>query len=73
MIFVLWCGMIKVTRLNGVQYYINANHIECVEINPDTTLMMQSGKSHIVREEVDELLKKIYDYHRRITPPIIQE
>ncbi|MCL1993700.1 MAG: flagellar FlbD family protein [Spirochaetes bacterium] len=65
--------MIKVTRLNGVQYYLNANHIEYVEINPDTTLIMQSGKSYIIREGVDELLESIYDYHRRIAPPIIQE
>jgi len=65
--------MIKVTRLNGTEYYINPHQIECIEIRPDTTLMMLSGKSHIVREEVDQVLGKIEAYHRRICPPIIQE
>jgi flagellar protein FlbD len=65
--------MIKVTRLAGTEYYINPHQIECIEVNPDTTLMMLSGKHHIVREEVDEVLQRIESYHRRICPPVIQE
>ena len=65
--------MIKVTRLDGVEYYINPNQIECIQVNPDTTLIMQSGKHYIVREEVDSVLEKIEAYHRRICPPIMQE
>jgi flagellar protein FlbD len=65
--------MIKVTRLDGVEYYVNPGQIECIEINPDTTLVMLSGKHYIVRDEVDELLAKIEDYHRRIYPFVVQE
>ena len=56
-----------------MEYYINPNHIERIEINPDTTLMMMSGKHHIVREEADNVLEKIEAYQRRILPPIMQE
>ena len=65
--------MIKVTKLNGKQYYINPHQIECIEINPDTALVMQSGKHHIVREEADTVLEKIDEYRRRLNPPIVQE
>jgi len=65
--------MIKVTRLNGIEYYINPHQIEFVEVNPDTTVAMLSGKHHIIKEEVDELLKRIEMYHRRISPYIMQE
>jgi flagellar protein FlbD len=65
--------MIKLTRLNGTEYYINPHQIECIEILPDTALMMLSGKNHIVREEADEVLGKIEAYYRRIYPPVIQE
>jgi flagellar protein FlbD len=65
--------MIKVTRLDGMEYFINPHQIECIEVNPDTTLVMLSGKRHIVREEVDDVLGKIESYHRRISPPVIQE
>ncbi len=65
--------MIKVTRLDGTEYFINPHLIECIEVRPDTTLMMQSGKSNIVREEVDEVLNRIEGFYRRIQPTIIQE
>ncbi len=65
--------MIKVTRLDGTEYFINPHLIECIEVRPDTTLMMQSGKSNIVREEVDEVLDRIEGFYRRIQPTIIQE
>ena len=65
--------MIKVTRLDGVEYFINPNQIERIEVNPDTTLIMLSGKHHIVRDEVDNVLEKIVAYHRLASPPIMQE
>jgi flagellar protein FlbD len=60
--------MIKVTRLDGMEYFINPHQIEAIEIRPDTTLVMLSGKHLIVREEVDEVLKRIEGYRRRLNP-----
>jgi flagellar protein FlbD len=65
--------MIKVSRLDGMEYYVNPHQIECIEVTPNTKLVMLSGKHHIVREEVDDVLEKIEAYHRRISPPVIQE
>ena len=65
--------MIKITRLDGVEYYLNPHQIECIEINPDTTLVMLSGRHHIVREEVNIVLERIDTYRRRLTPLVIQE
>ncbi|MDR1970893.1 MAG: flagellar FlbD family protein [Treponema sp.] len=65
--------MIKVTRLDGVEYYLNPHQIESVEIHPDTTLVMLTGKKLIVREPVQELLKRIEDYRRRIFPSMGEE
>ncbi|MDR2477326.1 MAG: flagellar FlbD family protein [Treponema sp.] len=65
--------MIQVTKLDGTRYYINPHQIECIEINPDTTLVMLSGKHHIVREEADEVLANIDAYRRHLNPQIVQE
>jgi len=65
--------MIKVTRLDGKGYYVSPHQIECIEVNPDTTLVMLSGRSHILREEVDDVLRMIEEYYRRISPTVIQE
>ena len=58
--------MIKVSRLNGVEYFINPHQIESMEIRPDTTLMMLSGKHVIVREGVNDVIDRIVEYRRRI-------
>ena len=58
--------MIKVSRLNGVQYYINPHQIESIEIRPDTTLLMLSGKYVIVKEDVEVVIDRIVEYRRRI-------
>jgi flagellar protein FlbD len=58
--------MIKVTRLNGKEYYINPHQIESIEIHPDTTLLMLSGKHVVVLEKVEELIARIVEYRRQI-------
>ncbi|MCL2472281.1 MAG: flagellar FlbD family protein [Treponema sp.] len=58
--------MIKVTRLNGTEYYINPHQIESIEIRPDTTLLMLSGKYVVVLEKVEEVIDRIVEYRRRI-------
>ena len=70
--------MIKVTRLDGTEYHINPHQIECIEIRPDTALVMLSGKTHIVREEADDVLEKIDIYRKRLgsytsSPQVVQE
>jgi len=58
--------MIKVTRLNGLEYYINPHQIESIELHPDTTLLMLSGKHVVVRETVEEIIDRIVEYRIRI-------
>lgn len=58
--------MIKVTRLNGKEYYINPHQIESIEIHPDTTLLLLSGKHVVVLEKVEVLVDRIVEYRRRI-------
>jgi flagellar protein FlbD len=65
--------MIKVTRLDGTEYFLNPHQIEYIEIRPDTALVMLSGRNHIVREEVDTVIERIDEYRRRLSPYIVQE
>jgi flagellar protein FlbD len=58
--------MIQVTRLNGKEYFINPHQIESIEIHPDTTLLMLSGKSVVVLEKAEEVIDRIVAYRRRI-------
>jgi flagellar protein FlbD len=58
--------MIIVTRLNGIEYYINPHQIESIESKPDTTLLMLSGKIVVVRENPETVIDRIVDYRKRI-------
>jgi flagellar protein FlbD len=58
--------MIKVTRLNGEEFYINPDLMEFVEETPDTVISMTTGRKVIVRETVEEVLDHILEYRRMI-------
>ncbi|MCL2093188.1 MAG: flagellar FlbD family protein [Treponema sp.] len=58
--------MIKVTRLNGMEYFINPHQIESMQFLPDTTLFMLSGKHLVIKEGTDEILSRIIEYRKRI-------
>ncbi|MFO8044190.1 MAG: flagellar FlbD family protein [Alkalispirochaeta sp.] len=58
--------MIQVTRLDGREFYLNPHQIEYIELNPDTTLIMLSGKRLIVREDYETILQRIIAYRREI-------
>ena len=58
--------MIELTKLNGVVFYVNPHQIEYIETNPDTTLIMLSGKRLVVREDYQSLLDRIIHYRKQI-------
>ena len=58
--------MIEVTRLDGTVYWVNPHQIEYMEANPDTTLIMLSGKRLIVREDRQTDFASIIAYRKQI-------
>ncbi|HCI29302.1 MAG TPA: flagellar FlbD family protein [Fervidobacterium sp.] len=64
--------MIRVTGFNGKEFYINAEYIEKIEANPDTTITLFNGRKYIVTEPVEEVVKKILEYKKKIfLPPLV--
>lgn len=56
--------MIRVTRLDGTQFYVNAEFIQSVESTPDTHIVLLNGHSYVVREPDTEIVERIVEYHR---------
>lgn len=54
--------MIKVTRLNGKEFAVNAEQIEFAEETPDTVITLISGKKIVVKEDVDEIIRRVIEY-----------
>ena len=58
--------MIEVTKLNGEKIIVNADHIESVEGQPDTALVLTNGKRIVVRDKIPDVVRKVVEYQRSI-------
>ena len=58
--------MIKLTRLNESEIYINPHQLETMESCPDTVIRMLSERKIIVKEGCEDIVEKIVEYRRRI-------
>lgn len=56
--------MIKLTRLGGEEFILNAELIRYVEARPDTFITLTSGERLVVLEGMDEVLRRAVDYQR---------
>ena len=59
------CNMVKLTRLNNQEFYVNSELIEFIESTPDTMISLTTGKKMMVRESVDDVLNRILDFKVR--------
>jgi flagellar protein FlbD len=56
--------MIKLTRLGGEEFLLNADLIRYVEARPDTFITLTIGDRVVVEESMDEVLRRAIDYQR---------
>jgi len=57
--------MIKLTRFNGNEFFVNVDLMEFIESTPDTMITLTTGKKLIVKEAVDEVVEKVIDFKSR--------
>ncbi|MBJ6724846.1 flagellar FlbD family protein [Geomesophilobacter sediminis] len=66
--------MIKLTKLDGAEIFLNPDHIEILEETPDTHVTLSNGKNYLFREPACVVIDRIVAYRARIlrraaTPP----
>lgn len=66
--------MIKLTRINGEEFVVNADLIRFVESRPDTYITLTSEERLIVLEPVDEVIRRSIEYARaiRLVPGLVR-
>ncbi len=60
--------MIKLTRLNGEPFILNAELIRSVDSRPDTYVTLVSNDHLIVKESMEEVVKRSLEYRRLAHP-----
>jgi flagellar protein FlbD len=64
--------MIKLNRLGGEPFILNAELIAYVEGGPDTYITLTTGERLIVRQPPDEIVRLVVEYQRskHLVPPL---
>jgi len=63
--------MIKLSRLDGEVFLLNADLISYVEARPDTFITLTTGERLVVAESMDEVLRRAVAYQqaKHLMPP----
>ncbi len=64
--------MISVTRLNDQPLVLNAELIKTVESTPDTLITLINGDRMMVKESMEEIVRKAVEYGRQMRPFAVQ-
>ena len=62
--------MITLTRLNGQPFVVNAEKIRYIEETPDTLVCCDHGEKMMVREPLEEVIRRAIEYARLVRRPI---
>jgi flagellar protein FlbD len=58
--------MIILTKLNNSRFAVNPDLVERIHSNPDTTLTLVDGTTHIVTESMSEVIDLIAQYRAKV-------
>ncbi|MCL2164285.1 MAG: flagellar FlbD family protein [Oscillospiraceae bacterium] len=58
--------MIKLTRLNGKEFYFNSEIIETLDVTPDTVITTVQSKKFIVKESIEDIVDRIIEFRGRV-------
>ncbi len=64
--------MISVTRLNNQPLVLNAELIKTVESTPDTLITLVNGDRMMVKESMEEIVRKAVEYGRQVRAFAVQ-
>ena len=56
--------MIEIEKLNGDRIYLNYFQILCLEQIPETKIVLMSGDYYLVKNSVEDIMKKIETFLR---------
>lgn len=58
--------MIRLTKLNNEEFVLNSSQIECIEIIPESKVILMNKDFYIVKERADEIINRIIEYNAKV-------
>ncbi len=58
--------MIKLTKLNGVEFLLNHNQIQIIESIPESKIVLTNKDYYLVKESFEEIVNEIIEFNARV-------
>lgn len=58
--------MIMLTKTSGERFLVNHLQIECIELIPETKIVMMNRDFYLVQETVQDIISRIADYNAKV-------
>lgn len=58
--------MIMLTKTSGERFLVNHLQIECIELIPETKIVMMNRDFYLVQESVQDIVGRIADYTAKV-------
>ncbi len=58
--------MISLTKMNGEEFLLNHEQIECIELIPDCKVVMMNHSYYLVRDKANDIINKIQNYNSKV-------
>lgn len=58
--------MIMLTKTSGERFLVNHLQIECIELIPETKIVMMNRDFYLVQETVQDIVGRIADYNAKV-------
>ncbi|MCI8385026.1 MAG: flagellar FlbD family protein [Acutalibacter sp.] len=58
--------MIMLTKTSGERFLVNHLQIECIELIPETKIVMMNRDFYLVQESVQDIVGRIADYNAKV-------
>lgn len=63
--------MILLTKIGGEEFALNCDLIETVFECPDTTIHLTNGNIYLVRESMEEVVRRAIEYHHTVMRDVL--
>lgn len=57
--------MVRLTRLNGTELWLNPVLMESIEATPDCVVTMSNGHKYVIREKPEEVQASVLAFYRQ--------
>ena len=62
--------MIRLTDIRGNTFYLNPDHVEKMDVVPDTVLVLTNGNRYMVSDRPEVVIERVQEFKQECNDPV---